>query len=1154
MNTGKLRTVIVALGAMATATIASADDVTLSDTPLFIASTADPNLMFILDDSGSMRWGFMPDELDGGNNFGSLDCTGRRYNYAGQTYRLCDVDEDARYLASPSTNDLYFDPDATYPPPLKPDGSSYPDADYTNAWVDGYAAARTDNPVTVDLGTRYAALMDPYFHGGGFMLADGTDPNGYLDEAFYYELQDGSGCDTLIPPDSCFSARKHPSTDEEKQAFANWYAYYRTRELSSRLGITEAFIDQPESMRIGYDTINSSWVERGVRPFSGEDRTEFFEWLQTHNAGGGTPLRNALDTIGGYYESESDEGPWADEPGVEDGQSADTFIECRQSAAILMTDGYYSGGNPGVGNVDGSNGDGISGPDSETYTYESGSPYADEHSNTLADVAMEYWVRDLQPSVANRVPTTEDNPAFWQHMSTYGIGLGVTGSITESDVSEAISNDEDLEWPDPADSDSAKIDDLLHAGINSRGGSFSATEPKRFANDLSKLLSDYIDMTGSSSGVTFDTATLEEDSLIFGARFDSLNWSGDLDARPLETDDNLDNPQVGEPVWSAADKLDAMDWQEREIMTAVGGTGVAFEWDQSVLSDEQVGDLRFGSGTSAERDTRAQNRLDYLKGDRSMEGSGTGDFRERDSRLGDIVNSTPVRVSEPASGWPDNDEFGEDGNRYSDFRSDKKDRTPVIYAGANDGMLHGFRATENGGDEMFAFMPSAIFSDEPGNGLHHLTSQDYRHDYYVDLAPLVSDAFIKGKDSNGDITGSADWRTVLIGGSRFGGRAIFALDVTDPDSISEATAAETVLWEFTHEDDPRMGYITEPPIIAKAPWGNNDMRWTAFFGNGYNPEEDATGFFMLDLEGGLDGTWTEGDDYEFVSFETGTDATGLSPVAVYDKDGDSIADRIYGGDLAGNLWVAKSGSKGFESAYTEGQGKNETALPLYEGATIDGDDQPITAAPLVIPNALSNEGGEPDLYVLFGTGQYLNNDDLGDKSLQSLYAVRDIGTSEVQRSDLAPRELQEDTDASDGAEVLFSEAVDETNLDSGWYVDLKVADQDPEGERLTLSPQVRGEYIFVNSTIPSDNPCVAGGQTRVMAFGLRGLTPERPLFEAYDGKVTAYRKVDGIASQSAFLGDYRFTPLSTGEVDVEETDIPDDDERLGRQGWQEMIE
>ncbi|MFO7788242.1 MAG: PilC/PilY family type IV pilus protein, partial [Halospina sp.] len=710
-----------------------------------------------------------------------------------------------------------------------------------------------------------------------------------------------------------------------------------------------------------------------------------------------------------------------------------------------------------------------------------------------------------------------------------------------------IEDDEDLDWPAPANSDAAKIDDLLHAGVNSRGGSFSATEPKVFAEELSGLLTDFIDMTGSSSGVTFDTATLEEDSLLFGARFDSLRWSGDLDARPLETDENSGSPEIGDPVWSAAEKLDGMDWQEREILTAADGKGVAFEWDQSVLTDEQISDLRFGPGTSAERDARAEERVDYLKGNRSKEGVETGDFRQRDSRLGDIVNSTPVRVSEPASGWPDSADFGEEDNRYSDFRSEKSDRTPVIYAGANDGMLHGFRATEDGGDEMFAFMPSAIFSDEPGNGLHHLTSQEYRHKYYVDLPPLVSDAFIKGKDGDGDVTGSADWRTVLLGGSRSGERAIFALDITDPEGISQDNAAETVLWEFTHEDDPRMGYITEPPIIAKASWGNNDQRWTAFFGNGYNPEEDATGFFMLDLEGGLDGTWTEGDDedYRFVEFETGPDATGLSPVAVYDKDGDSIADRVYGGDRAGNLWAAEAGNQGFEPTYSQGQ----QAQPLYEGAELDGDDQPITAAPLVIPNALQNEGSEPDLYVLFGTGQYLNNGDLGDKSIQSFYAVRDIGEAEVERGDLAERALSDDSDAE--SEVLFSEPVNETNLDSGWYVDLRVEDEEAEGERITLSPQVRGEYIFVNSTIPSDNPCVAGGQTRVMAFGLDGLTPERALFETHDGEVTAYRKVDGIASQSAFLGDYRFTPLSTGEVDVEETDIPKDGD--GRLSWQEMI-
>ncbi|MFO7787296.1 MAG: hypothetical protein R6W87_05895, partial [Halospina sp.] len=413
MNKWNVRKAVFAVAALVVPALTSADDVALSDTPLFIASTADPNLMFILDDSGSMRWGFMPDELDGGNRFNSLNCTGNAYNYAGRTFRLCDADAGARYLASPETNDLYYDPDAEYPPPLRPDGSSYPDADYTEAWVDGYSADRTSNPVTVNLETGYAALMDPYFYEGGFMLGNGANLNGFLDEAFYYELQGGQGCDDLVPPDRCFSARQHPDSEADKQNFANWFSYYRTRELSSRLGITEAFIDQPESMRIGYDTINSRGIERGVRPFTGDDRTDFFEWLQTHQAGGSTPLRNALDTIGRYYQNDSDQGPWADDPGVADGQQEDSFVECRQSAAILMTDGYYSGGNPGVGNVDGADGGTIDGPGDASYRYEAGSPYADEHSNTLADVAMRYWNRDLLDGVENRVPTTEDNPAFW---------------------------------------------------------------------------------------------------------------------------------------------------------------------------------------------------------------------------------------------------------------------------------------------------------------------------------------------------------------------------------------------------------------------------------------------------------------------------------------------------------------------------------------------------------------------------------------------------------------------------------------------------------------------------------------------------------------------------------------------------------------------
>lgn len=1144
---------------------AAADDVELTDTPLFIASTADPNLMFILDDSGSMRWGFMPDALVDDADIlsdevafeGAQECDNSG-DYAGVDTCFYST-SDRKFLASSKTNSIYYDPEGNYPPPMKSDGTRYPDADYSSAWMDGYAANNGDDVQTIDLESNYRAVMDPYYHiddddlvrcGDGWCVNEGAEYGFAIgevadgtsgDEAFYFQLLDKEGCNQSSRDDNCFSGRQNPQTESEKQDFANWFAYYRTRQLSSRAGITKAFFDQPEAMRIGYDAINSDDIERGVRPFSGDDRDDFFDWLQSKPATGSTPLRTALDDVGEYYERDGDEGPWADDPGVDDGQSADAFAECRQSFSILMTDGYYGTDNPDPGNRDGDTGPVIQGPNGESYQYTPEDPFQDNYEDTLADVAMDYWMRDLQPDVVNRVPVDENRnmPAFWQHMVTYGVGLGVTGSVTEEEARKAVEDGDSIDWPNPANDDEAKIDDLLHAGINTRGGFFSANDPETFDTELSGILSEIAAIVGSSTSVTFDTATLEEDSLLFGARFDSGPWTGDLDARPLNTDEDLDNPEVGEPVWSAAEKLDERDWQTRQIITAANGTGVPLEWDESVLTDEQVRDLRYGGGTEAEKDARAEDRVAYLRGDQSQEGQEVGTFRERESLLGDIVNSTPVRVSEPAAGWPDTEAFGEEGNRYSDFRAEYTDRKPVIYAGANDGLLHGFEATENGGEEVFAFMPSAIFSDEPASGLHHLTSQNYQHNYYVDLPPLVSDAFIRGRNEDGDPTGAADWRTVLLGGSRFGEKAIFALDVTDPTALSEGNAASTVLWEFSEADDNRMGYISEPPIIAKAAWGNNDERWTAFFGNGYNSEADSTGVFMLDLEGGLDGEWTD-DDYEYIEFDSSTDASGLSSVAVYDQSGDGIADRVYGGDLNGDLWVAESGNQGFESPYTQGS----TPLPLFEG------DQPITSAPLIIPNDdIHPPEGEPELYVLFGTGQYLNNDDLSDTSNQSFYAVRDVGASELQRGDLAERTLSEKQGTPAGAEILVSEATGNTNPERGWYVDLFSS-----GERITLSPQVRGEYIFVNSTIPSDNPCVAGGSTRVMAFSLGGLTPDREVFAEYEGEVTSYRKVDGIASQSAFLGDYRFTPLSTGEVDVEETDIPADDDRLGRQGWQELIE
>ena len=99
---------------------------------------------------------------------------------------------------------------------------------------------------------------------------------------------------------------------------------------------------------------------------------------------------------------------------------------------------------PARANVDGSNGSTITGPSlgtglpPQSYTFNSATPFTDTHSNTLADVAMYYWNRDLHTGLANRVPTSTINPAFWQHMVTYGVALGATGSIDATTALNAI--------------------------------------------------------------------------------------------------------------------------------------------------------------------------------------------------------------------------------------------------------------------------------------------------------------------------------------------------------------------------------------------------------------------------------------------------------------------------------------------------------------------------------------------------------------------------------------------------------------------------------------------------------------------------------------------------------------------------------------------
>jgi len=538
-------------------------------------------------------------------------------------------------------------------------------------------------------------------------------------------------------------------------------------------------------MRVGFGTINAgssnvdgvntSKVIRGVRQFEGASRDQFFDLLYDRDIPtAGTPLREALKRAGEYFRRSDNRGPWGNTPGSND---PTPHLTCRSSYTILMTDGYWNGGNPsGIGNQDGTNGPVITAPDGTTFQYTPTNPYQDGHSNTLADVAMSYWKRDLRPDLANEVPVNAANEAFWQHMVTFGVGLGVTGSIDPDDAWQAVQNSSPIAWPNPHpyDAYAAKIDDLLHAGVNSRGGFFSATNPEEFAKELSDVLARIVARTESSAtAAAVSSAVLQGDTLLFSAGFRSTDWSGMFRAFKLD-----DNGKLDGVAWDAEQKLASRNPNTRRIFTINSDTGSGTTLQFGNLGSDQQLALNHADNNS--QDDLGPERVAWLRGDDDAHNS----FRSRMSPegtlrlLGDVINGNPQFMGRRNAGYAYFE--GNEGSSYIDFldSSTFKNRPDVMFVAANDGMLHAFNAEDGlqGGSELFAYMPSELLLAEDGRNhapLSWLMSQDYEHRYFLDGTPAVGDAYF-----------NEQWQTVLVGTMGAGGRTVFALDVTDPENFS----------------------------------------------------------------------------------------------------------------------------------------------------------------------------------------------------------------------------------------------------------------------------------------------------------------------------------------------------------------------------------
>lgn len=1033
--------------------------------------------------------------------------------------------------------------------------------------------------------------------------------------------------------------------------------------VNSRMNISKTAVTELVSglsnMRIGLASFNGGdggYIERNVQTLTTTHKANLVSSISGLSGSGSTPVAETLLDIGRYFVGSSGTAnpgglasgstnesngqyngdltmhpewttPIVDNdgdifnhtPSYRSGLTSASPIQywCQQNFAILLTDGRpqsdtgpsgttytvaavrdydqdCTGVTPSCDSYD-KKPAGTVGANGGTYGYESnGSDYMDDVAGLLYDI-------DLRPDIDDYNGDEVKN-----NIVTYTIGFA---------------------------DDQVINDPLMYDTAFNGGGEFkTAANASKLKEAFNSATQSIIDATSSSSAVTFNSSNLSSNSAIYQALFNTVRWSGEINSFPLDgvTGQIKYNcvKGVDASCWSASESMDNQDHADRQIMTLTSGNkGIEFvtpsdytALTSSTLPAALIDDLCEGvdipypcnTSTTADATKKAANQtymgqlLDYLRGDRSREGqSTTPSFRQRTSVLGDIVNASPIFVGEPVlhNQRPGYSPFPTGTDAYYKWAETTaiKNRTSVVYASSNDGMLHAINAAD--GSEMMAYIPTSTFSNNATYGLHYLADPTYNHRFYSDLTPSISDVWMKHRNASGALTSSPAWRTVLLGGQRLGGRSLFLLDVTDPSKFADvdANADEIALWEFTHDD---LGFSFSKPTITMM----NNGKFAAVFGNGYNSGLDGGSgdceakLFIVYLEAGVDGSWAEAGDYQVLETKSGgpgADCNGLSSPTLVDLNHDGTTDRVYAGDLHGNMWafdlcnLSNGNPKVCQgSGWEVGYGNTSTPEPMMIAKDKSNVVQPITVKPAVSLDPKST--GTTDVIVAFGTGQYLTADDLTSTQLNSIYAVReqdalDNGNGVNKSMDPRTKFSLQTYRVKDCTPGVYGDATNQLGCgddpkdgdlegrlvvqpstppnDRGWMIDLyddRVTEADNSGERNVVNPIIVNNILFINSLIPDKDTCGVGGDGWAMAFKLiDGDEPDDPVWDVHQDGIFDVKDrigteaISGIRipfpGQSTILGPKMYTPCGQGGICINDINV-EPSQREGRMSWKELYE
>lgn len=852
---------------------------------------------------------------------------------------------------------------------------------------------------------------------------------------------------------------------EEMTNFSNWFAYYRTRMLMMKSSTSQAFSGIDDSFRVGYTQINrlgNSSTYVAIRPFNASQRATWYTKLFGAAVSGATPLRGALAFAGRVYAGKE----LADDP---------VQYSCQKNFTLLTTDGYWNGNSSGSGVTD------ISGSVIGDQDTDPTRPYYQGPTSgtvpSLADVAMYYYNTDLRAPEHNNctspltgadvcednVPVSGENRNSAQHMVTFTLGLGIDGELRyQNNYKTATSGDffniknGTSNWPAPTNDSPRAIDDLWHAAVNGRGQYFSAQDPVALVESLRGALAGISAEYGAGAAAATSTAEpVNGDNFAYVATYTTGKWTGNLEARQIDVGDGSVSQQA---LWCTEDipadparnlaactgsmsSKAAADADTRNIYFNNAGSLAAFTSANlgARLSLFDVTKLNQYTGWSADYKTEATSArlLNYLRGQTGFDTRDSNTyrlFRERESTLGDFVGSSPRFVCKASANFAD--------PGYETFANGLKtgstcSRTPVVYIGGNDGMLHAFNA--NTGAEMWAFVPTPVLGH-----MWRLADSNYsiNHRFFVDGAVTVEDICVSGC-----ATESAVWKTILVG-ALGGGVAngndpdtaaplsgYFALDITSPSS-------PVLLWEVTSATatlGSRIGYALGRPWIGKVKDASGNPRWSVMVSSGINPAGGGAALLVLDAYTGA--------SIRTIDITGGAGFTKFSPQILKGGE-DHTVSRVYGGDLSGNLWRIDPNTGSFVKLFA-------------------GTGQPFTTEPeLTLCNNKTT--------VFIGSGKFIEASDMTDKTGQTFYGL--VDDYETNGTLVAPK-TQLQALAVSGGSVSATTAAGSS---LGWYLDLPDVPASGGAERVAMvDPTLEGNVLTFATNVPESGVCLASGKGKL---------------------------------------------------------------------------